>query len=147
MKEIFVFSFVSFTHERNEDVHNFVKLALKIKFGDETDKSHEYDTYPADEAVRMPLTIKRRYIIFHDSAVATTALGCKHVEVILAAIRFAVSLVEALLAELLAALGAEEVFSVPGLLQGGHTFLEKNISFKSTSATLHDEHKFFLYHN
>jgi len=36
--------------------------------------------------------------------------------------------VEALLAELLAALGAEEVLGVPGFLQGGHTFLKEKIS-------------------
>ncbi|KYQ50319.1 hypothetical protein ALC60_10633 [Trachymyrmex zeteki] len=129
MKEIFV-SFVSLTHKGNEDVDDLVRFALKMKFDNETDKSHEYDTYPADKAVRMPLTIKRRYIIFHDSAVATTALGCKHVEVVLAAVRLAVPLVEALLAELLAALSAKEVLGVPGLLQGGHTFLEEKHFFQ-----------------
>jgi len=100
---------------------------LKIKFGDETGESREYDTYPADKAVRMPLTVECRYIVFHDSAVAATAFRCEHVEIILAAVGLAVSLVETFLAELLTALGAKEVFGVPSLLQSGHTFLEKNI--------------------
>ncbi|KYN27216.1 hypothetical protein ALC57_03560, partial [Trachymyrmex cornetzi] len=107
-----------------------VRFTLKIKFGNKIHKSHKYDTYPANEAVRMPLTIKRRYIIFHDSAIATTALGCEHVEVILAAVGLAVSFVEALLAELLAALSAKEVLGVPSLLQGGHTFLKEKHFFQ-----------------
>lgn len=79
---------------------------------------------PANEAVRMPLTIKRRYIIFHDSTIATTALGCEHVEIVLAAIGLAIPLVETLLSELLAALSAKEVLGMPSLLQGGHTFIK-----------------------
>lgn len=72
----------------------------------------------------MPLTVQGGYVVLHDGSIAAAALGCEHVEVILAAIRLAVPLVEALLAELLAALGAEEVLGMPGLLQGGHAFLE-----------------------
>lgn len=82
------------------------------------------NTYPADEAVRMPLTVQRGYIVLHDGPITATAFGREHVEVVLAAIGLAVPLVETLLTELLAALGAEEVLSVPGLLQSGHAFLE-----------------------
>ena len=79
---------------------------------------------PADETIRMPLTIERRYVILHNGAITAAALRREHVEVVLAAVRLAVSLVEALFAELLAALSAEEVLGVPGLLQGGHAFIE-----------------------
>lgn len=72
----------------------------------------------------MPLAVQRRYVVLHDGAVAAAALRCEHIEVVLPAVRLAVPLVEALLAELLAALGAEEVLRVPGLLQGGHAFLK-----------------------
>lgn len=82
--------------------------------------------YPADEAVRVPLAVEGRYVVLHDGAVAAAALGGEHVEVVLAAVGLAVPLVEALLAELLAALGAEEVLRVPGLLQGGHAFLKQH---------------------
>ncbi|TGZ55130.1 Uncharacterized protein DBV15_10022 [Temnothorax longispinosus] len=109
----------------NKDVGDLVKLELKIKFGDETDKFCEHDTYPAHEAVRMPLTVESRYIILHDSTVAAAALGREHVEIVLAAVGLAVPFMEALLAELLTALGTEEVFGVPSLLQGGHAFLEE----------------------
>lgn len=79
---------------------------------------------PAHETVRMPLTVKCRYVILHDSAVTPAALRSEHIEIILPAVRLAVPLVEALLAELFAALSAEEVLGVPGFLQGGHAFVE-----------------------
>jgi len=78
----------------------------------------------------MPLTVERRYIILHDSAVAAAALGREHIEVVFAAIGLAIPLVETLLAELLATLGAEKVLGVPGLLQSGHTFLEEKHFFR-----------------
>lgn len=87
----------------------------------------------------MPLTVKRRYIIFHDSAVAAATLGCEHIEVILAAIGLAVPLVEAFLAELLAALGTEEVLGVPSLLQGSHAFLKEKTFLSHPRTNLHDE--------
>lgn len=111
---------------------SFAKLALKIKFGDETGESRD-DTYPTDEAVRMPLTVERRYIILHDSAITATALGREHIEIVLTAVGLAVSLVEALLAKLLTALGAEEMFGVPSLLQGSYAFLKENIFLVFTS--------------
>lgn len=82
-------------------------------------------TYSADEAIRMPLTVQSRNIIFHNGTVATATLGGKHIEVIITAIGFAISLVEAFLPELLTALCAEEVFHVPCFLQGGNAFLKK----------------------
>lgn len=72
----------------------------------------------------MPLAVQRGYIILHDGAITATAFGRKHVEVVFAAVGLAVPLVEALLAELFAALGAEKVLGVPSLLQGGYAFLK-----------------------
>ena len=71
----------------------------------------------------MPLAVEGRDVVLHDGAVTTSALGREHVEVVLAAVGLTVALVEALLAELLAALGAEEVLRVPGLVQRRHAFL------------------------
>lgn len=107
----------------------FVEFALKIKLSGEFDESLAPETYPADEAVRMPLAVERRYIVLHDSAITAAALRGEHVKVVLAAVRFTVPLVKALLAELFAALGAEEVLGMPGLLQGSHAFLETKHEF------------------
>lgn len=82
-------------------------------------------TNPADEAVGMPLRAEGGNVVLHDWAVAATALGSKHVKVVVTAVRLAVTLVEALLAKLLAALRTEEVLGVPGLLQSCHTFLQQ----------------------
>lgn len=79
--------------------------------------------YPAHKAVRMPLRVQRRNVILHDGAVAAVALGRKHVKVVVATVRLAVALMEAILAKLLAALGAEKVLRVPCLLQRGDAFL------------------------
>lgn len=83
------------------------------------------ETHSAYEAVCVPLGRQGGNIVFHDGAVASAAFGGEHVEVVVAAIWPAVLLVEALLAELFAALGAEEVFCVPGLLQCGNAFLRR----------------------
>lgn len=64
----------------------------------------------------MPLCVERGDIVLHDGLVAAAALGREHVEVVGAAVRLPVALVEAVLAELLPALRAEEVLCVPGLL-------------------------------
>lgn len=80
-------------------------------------------THPADEALRMPLGVECRDIIFHDGRVAATTLGRKHIEVILAAVRLPIPFVEALVPKRVAALCAEEVLRMPGLVQGSHTFL------------------------
>lgn len=85
----------------------------------------ELVSYPTNEAVRVPLGVQGGYVVLHDRAVATTAFGCEHVEVVVAAVGLAIALVEAVLAELLATLGAEKVLRVPGLFQGRYTFLKK----------------------
>lgn len=74
------------------------------------------NNYPADEAIRMPLRVQRRNIILHYSAITAVALGRKHIKVIVAAIWLAVTLMEAVLAELLATLGTEEMLRMPRLL-------------------------------
>lgn len=71
----------------------------------------------------MPLGVQSRDVVFHDWLVATSTLGGKHVEVIIATVRLSIPLMEAVLAELLTALSAEEVLRVPGLLQCRHAFL------------------------
>lgn len=71
----------------------------------------------------MPLGVERRDVVLHDGAAAAAALGREHVKVVVLAVRLAVLLVEAVLAELLAALRAEEVLRVPRLLQRRHAFL------------------------
>lgn len=81
-------------------------------------------TYSAHEAVRVELTVERWNVVLHDCAVASSTLGCEHVEIVIAAIRFSIAFMEAIVAELLTTLGAEEVFSMPGLIQGSHTFLK-----------------------
>lgn len=83
------------------------------------------EPYPANEAVGVPLRVEGGNVVLHDGPVAGPALGGEHVEVVVAAVRLALALVEALLAELLAALRAEEVLHVPGLLQSGHAFLQR----------------------
>lgn len=65
----------------------------------------------------MPLRVQRRDVVLHDGPVAAIALRGEHLEVVVAAVGLAIALMETLLAELLAALGAEEVLRVPGLVQ------------------------------
>lgn len=72
----------------------------------------------------MPLAVERGDVVLHDRPVAGAALGREHVEVVVPAVGLPLLLVEALLAELLAALGAEEVLHVPRLLQGRDAFLQ-----------------------
>lgn len=86
--------------------------------------SDRFRAVPAHETIRMPLAVQRRDVVLHDGPVAPVALGGEHVEVVVAAVRFPVALVEPILAELLAALGAEEVLRVPGLLQGRYAFIQ-----------------------
>lgn len=72
----------------------------------------------------MPLRVQRRDVVLHNGAVAAIALRGKHLEVVVAAVRLAVALMESLLAELLAALGAEEVLRVPGLVQRRYALVQ-----------------------
>lgn len=71
----------------------------------------------------MPLWVQCRNVVLHDRPIAAIALGRKHVEVVVAAVRLAVALMEAILAELLATLRTEEVLRVPCLFQSGDAFL------------------------
>jgi len=79
-------------------------------------------TIPADEAVGVGA--ERAHVVLHDRTVAATALGREQVKVVVPTVRLALALVEALLAELLATLSAEEMLRVPRLLQGRHAFIE-----------------------
>lgn len=91
--------------------------------GDSSAVSGGRATYLADEAVRMPLCVQGGDVVLHDRLVAAAALRREHVEVIGPTVRFPVPLVESFFPELLAALSAEEVLRVPGLLQRRHAFL------------------------
>lgn len=89
------------------------------------------DTDLADEAIGMPLSVECGDVVFHDGFVAAAALGREHVEVVGAAVGFPIPFVESVLPELLAALGAEEVLRVPGLLERRHAFLENKRDCKN----------------
>jgi hypothetical protein len=91
--------------------------------------------YPADEAVGVPLGAEGGDVVLHDGSIATTALGCEHVEVVVPAVGPPFLLVKALLPELLPALGAEEVLRVPGLLEGSHAFLTQNTPLVEQSSS------------
>lgn len=73
----------------------------------------------------MPLAVKRWDVVLHDSAVAASAFGRELIEVVVSAVGLSFAFMEALLSELLAALGAEEVLGMPGLLQGCYAFLQQ----------------------
>lgn len=79
----------------------------------------------------MPLRVQGGNIVFHDSLIARPTLGSEHIKVVVPTVRLPLALMEAFLAELLAALGAEEVLHVPRLLQRGHTFLQHRKQQKS----------------
>ena len=81
-------------------------------------------TYSAYEAVRMELAVERWNVILHNGAIAAGALWREHVEVVVAAVRLSVAFMEAIVAELLTALGAEEVLGMPGLVKRCHAFLD-----------------------
>lgn len=78
----------------------------------------------------MPLAVQRRNVILHDGPIAPVTLWGEHVEVVVAAVRLAVTLVEPVLAELLTALGAEKVLRVPGFFQRSYAFLFLNRSWE-----------------
>jgi hypothetical protein len=91
----------------------------------------------------MELTVKSRNVILHNGAIATSALGCEHVEVVVAAIWFSIAFVEAIVAELLTALSAEEVLSMPGLVQCCYAFLHKQkdkISYTKSHSVYNNLH-------
>lgn len=73
----------------------------------------------------MPLRVQGRDVILHNGAIAAIAFGSEHIKVIVTAIGFAITFMEAILAELLAALGTEEMFCMPGFVQSSNAFLWK----------------------
>lgn len=77
----------------------------------------------------MPLSGQRRHVVLHDGTRATAAFRCKHIEVIVPAVRPTFPLVETLLAKLFATLRAEKMFRMPRLLQRRHAFLKNIIIF------------------
>lgn len=81
-------------------------------------------TIPADETFWMPLAVESRNIVLCDRPIATPTLGGEHVKVVLPAEGFPILLVETFLPKLPATLSTEEVLRVPGLVQGGHTFIK-----------------------
>lgn len=97
--------------------------------------SDRFRAVPTDETVRVPLAVESRDVVLHDGPVAPVAFRCEHVEVVVAAVRLAVALVEPVLAELLAALGAEEVLGVPRFFQCRHTFIQDRPITVGTAGT------------
>jgi hypothetical protein len=75
----------------------------------------------------MELTVERGNVVLHDSTVAAGAFWREHVEVVVAAVGLAFTFVEAIVTKLLAALGAEKVLGMPGLVEGGDTFLRRKV--------------------
>jgi hypothetical protein len=71
----------------------------------------------------MELTVECGNVVLHDSTVAAGAFWREHIEVVIAAVGLAVAFMEAIVAELLATLGAEEVLSVPGFFESSDAFL------------------------
>lgn len=80
-------------------------------------------TYSANEAIGMPLCVQSWDVVFHNGAIAASTFWCEHVEVIVAAVWFAIAFMESFFAELLAALGTEEMLCVPSFIQSSYTFL------------------------
>ena len=79
-------------------------------------KKKTKNTYPADKAVRMPLGVQGRNIVLHYGTIAAIALWCKHFKVIIAAIGFAITFMEAILTKLLTTLSTEEMLRMPGFI-------------------------------
>ena len=81
-------------------------------------------TLLAHKAVGVPLQVERGDVVLGDRGVAAAALGGELLEVAGLAERGVVLLVETVVAELVAALGAEEVLRVEGLVEGGDALVQ-----------------------
>lgn len=92
-------------------------------------------TYPADETIGMPLSVESRNVTLGDGRIATFALESKHGKVVLFTVGLSILLLEAILAELAAALGAEKVIRMPRLIQRSHAFLLKGEESERFSKT------------
>ncbi len=104
-------------------------MVVNLAVGDtvmveETATVERHTTFPTHKALRVPLHIKSSDVVLHDCTMAAATLGGKHIKIVLFTVHLAVLLMEAPLTERLTALGAEEVLRVPGLIQGGHTFIQ-----------------------
>jgi len=98
--------------------------ALRLPFHRvETCALHWLFTLPADEAVGVPLSVEGRDVVLHDGTSAARTLGREQLEVVVLAVGLAILLVEPVLPELVAAVRAEEVLRVPGLVEGSNAFL------------------------
>lgn len=86
-------------------------------------EGEEEPTYPADETLRMPLSVESGNVSLRDGRGASFAFEGEHGQVVLLAVRLTVLLLESVLAKLAAALGAEKVVRMPRLVQGRHAFL------------------------
>lgn len=84
------------------------------------------ETYPTNETVRVPLAIQCRNVVVHDRAIARATFWGEHVEIVFAAVWFALPFMKTVFSKLLPALSAKEVLHVPGLLQSCNTFLKKD---------------------
>ena len=78
----------------------------------------------AHKAVGMPLQVERGDVVLGDRGVAAPALGGELLKVASLAEGGVVLLVETVVAELLAACGAEEVLRVESLVKGGNAFVQ-----------------------
>lgn len=73
----------------------------------------------------MPLAVERRDVALRDGHRAPLAFQSEQGEVVVLAVRLAIFLLEAVLAELASALGAEKVVRVPRLVKRRHAFLHR----------------------
>lgn len=83
------------------------------------------ETYPTNEALGVPLAVERRDVALGDGQSAALALESEQRQVVVLAVRLAVLLLEAVLAELAAALRAEKVVRMPRLVERRHAFLQR----------------------
>ena len=81
-------------------------------------------TLLAHKAVGVPLQVERGDVVLGDRGVAAAALGGELLKVAGLAEGGVVLLVETVVAELVAALGAEEVLWVEGLVEGGDALVQ-----------------------
>lgn len=84
--------------------------------------------FHAYEALRVPLSTQRRYIVLHDWSIARATLGSKHFEVILPAVCPPFLFVKTFFPERAAALSAKEMLGVPGLVESRDTFVKNGVA-------------------
>lgn len=77
---------------------------------------HWLFTFPAYEAIRVPLAIESRDVVLHDWSTAAATFRSKQLEVIVLTVGLAMLLMETIFTERVTAVGAEEVLRMPGLV-------------------------------